>query len=171
MTTEKAVAPAALVAPTALAAPVTAPSLVTGLLAALGTSLLATNTPVAPAEVPVLWGLLAWVRRQNQQTLIDKTTSISQIPAQSGQTVDDAMTDITALSAPVTVNVAAAARRRHGRCNPAGFCAGECGDAADQSIRGRGYFHRRAGGREHQHRGHRLEQHDLEYHLGHRLGR
>ena len=38
--------------------------IVPSLLAAFGTSLLATNTPVAPAHVPVLWGLLAWVRRR-----------------------------------------------------------------------------------------------------------
>ena len=57
VTTEKAVTLAALVAPTALAAPVTVPSIVPGLLTALGTSLLATNTPVAPAQVPVLWGV------------------------------------------------------------------------------------------------------------------
>ena len=53
----------------------------------------------------------------------------------------------------------------------AGFCAGECGDAADQSIVGAGHLHQRADRREHQHPGHRLEQRDLEYHLGHRLGR
>ena len=59
--------------------------------------------------------------------------------------------------------------RRHA-CS-AGFCAGECGDAADQSVVGGGHLHRRADRREHQHPGHRLEQRDLQYHLGHRLGR
>ena len=70
----------------------------------------------------------------------------------------------TTTSAPVTITVANAA------C-PAGFCAGECGDTADQSVVGGGHLHRCAGRRGHQHPGHRLEQRDLEYHLGHRLGR
>ena len=58
--------------------------------------------------------------------------------------------------------------RCHGRS--AGFCAGECGDTADQSIIGAGHLHRRADRREHQHRGHRLEQRDLEYHVGDGFG-
>ena len=77
------VAPTALaaqVAPTALAAPAPTP-VATTLLAAFAASLLATKTPVAPAQVPALWALLAWVRRQNQQTLIDKSAPVTNVPA------------------------------------------------------------------------------------------
>ena len=38
----------------------------------------------------------------------------------------------------------------------AGFCAGKCGDTADQSIGGGGRLHPRAGRWKHQHLGHRL---------------
>ena len=72
----------------------------------------------------------------------------------------------TALSAPVTVNVANAATTA-----PPAFVQVKCGDTADQSIRGGGHLHRRAGRREHQHRGHRLEQRHLQHHLGDRFGR
>ena len=61
--------------------------------------------------------------------------------------------------------------RRQCNCRSAGFCAGECGDAADQSVVGGGHLHQCADRRKHQHPGHRLEQRHLEYHLGDRLGR
>ncbi|MFZ0833525.1 MAG: DUF1214 domain-containing protein, partial [Mycobacterium sp.] len=38
--------------------------IVAGVLSVFGTGPMATNTPVAPAEPPALWGLLAWVRRE-----------------------------------------------------------------------------------------------------------
>src|SRR4029077_19128209 len=52
--------------------------------------------------------MLAWVRRQSQQTLIDETLTVSQTPTQSSQTVDG-VTGNTELSAPVAVGVATAA--------------------------------------------------------------
>ena len=56
-----------------------------------------------------MWAMLAWVRRQSQQTLIDETPTVSQTPAQSSQTVDGVVTGNTELSAPVAVAVATAA--------------------------------------------------------------
>ena len=74
VTTEEAVAPAALVAPTALAAP--AVTVARTLLAAFGANQLATKTPVAPAQVPVLWALLAWVRRELEQTVSNASMAV-----------------------------------------------------------------------------------------------
>ncbi len=51
------------------------------------------------------------------------------------------------------------------------FCASECGDTANQSIYGYGYLRECAGRWRHQHPRHRLEQRDLQHHLGHRLSR
>ena len=60
--------PIALVAPVVSPTPVPAPSVVvravTTLLSAFGIDVLAGTTPVGPAESPLVWGLLAWVRRQ-----------------------------------------------------------------------------------------------------------
>ncbi len=51
-------------APAAETAQPTAPRLVSALLAAVGFAPLAANTPVAPAQPPALWALLAWARRE-----------------------------------------------------------------------------------------------------------
>jgi hypothetical protein len=51
-------------APAAETAQLTAPRLVSALLAAVGFAPLAANTPVAPAQPPALWALLAFARRE-----------------------------------------------------------------------------------------------------------
>ena len=60
--------PVSLLSPTAVPPPVSPPSpvarAVTSLLSVFGIDLLAGTTPVAPAQSPLLWGLLGWVRRQ-----------------------------------------------------------------------------------------------------------
>jgi hypothetical protein len=47
--------------------------LVSGLLSAIGLNPQATNAPVAPAQAPMLWTLLAWVRREYEQSLLKAT--------------------------------------------------------------------------------------------------
>lgn len=47
--------------------------LASGLLGLVGLGPAATGTPAAPAEPPFLWAVLAWVRRQVQQTLFNRT--------------------------------------------------------------------------------------------------
>ena len=92
--------------PVASSAPLAPPNVISGVvssvLAWVGLSPSVSNTPLAPVDSPALWAVLAWARRQNQQTLIDETPTVSKTPAQSSQTVDSVVTDITALSAPMT---------------------------------------------------------------------
>ena len=61
-------------APATLTAPVT-PSIntLTDVLAAFGLAPLASNHPLAPAEPPIMWGLLSWTRRQNAETAFDQS--------------------------------------------------------------------------------------------------
>ena len=100
---------------------------VSNVLAWVGLASLSTNAPTVPVESPVLWAVLAWTRRQNEKSLIGDTPTISSTPTQNSQTIDglgtgdltaagdqgdrQALADpsITALSAPVTVDVASAA--------------------------------------------------------------
>jgi YVTN family beta-propeller protein len=124
----------AVVAPQAKLATASAPaapaSAVTGvvsnMLAWVGLAPLATNSPTAPVESPALWAVCAWCRRQNEKSLIGDTPTNSSTPTQNGQTIDGVVTgdltaagdqgdrraladpSITALSAPVTVDVASA---------------------------------------------------------------
>ena len=138
--------------PVAASAPVAPPNVVSrvvsSVLAWVGLGPLVSNAPstsnapLTPVQSPVLWAVLGWVRRQYQQTLAGETPTISTAAVQSGQTVDPAVTDITALSAPVTLNAAAAAAD----AGSAGFCAGEGGDTADESVVGGGDLHRCADG-------------------------
>jgi len=67
------------------------------------------NDPLAPVQSPALLAVLAWARRQNQQTLIDETPPVIKTTTQSGQTVDGVVTDNAALSALVKDDVALAA--------------------------------------------------------------
>lgn len=78
-------------------------------LASVGLGPFVSNNPLAPVDSPAMWAVLAWVRRQNQQTLIGETPAISKTPAQSSQTVDNVVTGNTGLSASVPVDVANAA--------------------------------------------------------------
>ena len=99
--------------PVASGAPLAPPNVVSGaassVLALVGLSPFISDNPLAPVPSPAMWAMLAWVRRQSQQTLIDETPTVSQTPAQSSQTVDSVVTGNTELSAPVTVTVADAA--------------------------------------------------------------
>ena len=99
--------------PVASGAPLAPPNVVSGavssVLALVGLSPFISDNPVAPVPSPAMWAMLAWVRRQSQQTLIDETPTVSQTPAQSSQTVDGVVTGNTELSAPVAVAVATAA--------------------------------------------------------------
>ncbi len=66
-------APAAMTAEAPTAAPTAAPTTsiggtFRGLLAAFGVGHLAGTSPLAPVQAPVMWGLLAWVRREFQRT-------------------------------------------------------------------------------------------------------
>ena len=108
-------------APTAVAAPVTAPSNVSGLAAAFGISPLATNNPVAPADGPALWALLAWLRRKREQTISNsgmtvptRSTKVAAPPADAAVTTVAAPAD----AAVTTVAAPAPARRggHHGGC-------------------------------------------------------
>ena len=72
------------------------PGVVSSVLAWVGLSPSVSNNPLAPVHSPALWAVLAWARRQNQQTLTDETPTISTTPAQSSQTVDSVVTDNTA---------------------------------------------------------------------------
>ena len=67
------------------------------------------NAPLTPVQSPVLWAVLGWVRRQYQQTLAGETPVNGTTAVVGGQTVDPAVTDIAALSAPATLNATAAA--------------------------------------------------------------
>jgi hypothetical protein len=53
------------------------PRLVSGLLAAVGLAPLAANTPLAPAQSPAPWALLAWARREFERSIAPhpKTTT------------------------------------------------------------------------------------------------
>ena len=75
----------------------------------VGLSPFVSNDPLAPVQSPALWAVLAWARRQNQQTLIDETPPVIKTTTQSGQTVDGVVTDNAGLSALVTDDVALAA--------------------------------------------------------------
>ena len=69
-------APARVAAPAAVTAPVTVPRIVSGLLASFGLSPLAANTPLAPAEPPMVWGLLAWARREFENAVSNSGRSV-----------------------------------------------------------------------------------------------
>ena len=104
------IAPEAQAVPVVSSAP-SAPSNVlsrvaSNVLAWVGLSPSASGTPLAPVQSPALWAVLAWARRQNEQTLTDETPTINMNPAQSSQTVDSVVTANTtlSLSAPVTDN-------------------------------------------------------------------
>ena len=98
--------------PVASSAPLAPPNVMSGVvssvLAWVGLSPFVSDTPLAPVDSPALWAVLAWARRQNQQTLIDETPTISTTPAQSSQTVDGVVTDNAAI-------VGAGDRRRRPR--------------------------------------------------------
>jgi hypothetical protein len=82
---------------------------VSGVLAWIGLGPSVSDAPLAPVQSPVLWAVLGWVRRQSEQTLVGDTPTMSTTAGQSSQTVDPVVADITALSAPATLNVADAA--------------------------------------------------------------
>ena len=99
--------------PKAFSAPLAPPDVVSGVvssvLAGVGLSPFVSNNPLAPVHSPALWAVLAWARRQNQQTLIDETPPVIKTPAENSQTVDGVVTENAALSALVTDDVALAA--------------------------------------------------------------
>jgi YVTN family beta-propeller protein/YD repeat-containing protein len=125
----------AFVAPQAMPATASAPAapasgvtgVVSNVLAWVALAPLATDSPTAPMESPALWAVCAWCRRQNEKSLIGDTPTNSSIPTQNGQTIDGVVagdltaagdqgdrqaladTSISALPAPVTVDVASAA--------------------------------------------------------------
>ena len=71
-----------------LAAPATFVNVAAGLATAALAPLLAPVAPAVPAQGPGLWVLLAWVRRQIQHTLFNRTPTIAYNPAETIQTVD-----------------------------------------------------------------------------------
>jgi hypothetical protein len=76
-------------APTAVSAPATPGNVITGLvsglLSAIGLNPQAATGPVAPAQAPTLWTLLAWGRREFEQSLPKQTAGVQ---ATSALTVD-----------------------------------------------------------------------------------
>ena len=98
--------------------------MVSNVLAWVGLAPLSSNAPTAPVESPALWAVCAWCRRQNGRSSLGPT--ISSTPIQNSQTIDGLLTgdltaagdqgdrqavadpSITALSAPLTVDVASA---------------------------------------------------------------
>ncbi len=103
---EKSAVPVAASAPLAPSNDI--PGVVSSVLAWVGMSPDVSNEPLAPVDSPALWAALAWVRRQNQQTLIDETPTLIKTTTQSSQTADGAVTDNAGLSALVTDDVALA---------------------------------------------------------------
>ena len=121
--TAPAVPPAAVAtqlvpAVTALPVPASPVSVVTGLVSGLlawvGLSPGLTNAPVAPAQAPLLWGLLAWVRREVQRTFFNQTPTTAYNPAENSQSIDGVITgDLNAVDAdgdPVSFTVTEAPR-------------------------------------------------------------
>jgi YVTN family beta-propeller protein len=84
------VVPAALVAPANPVSFVT--GVVSGVLTWLGLNPLLTGSPTAPAEPPLLLGLLEWVRRQVQHTLFNRTPTTAYNPAENSQSMDGVVT-------------------------------------------------------------------------------
>ncbi len=116
--TAPAVPPAAVAtqlvpAVTALPVPASPVSVVTGLVSGLlawvGLSPGLANAPVAPAQAPLLWGLLAWVRREVQRTFFNQTPTTAYNPAENSQSIDGVITgDLNAVDAdgdPVSFTV------------------------------------------------------------------
>ena len=89
MSAVSSTAVAAQLLPAAPASPV---SPVSVLLAWVGLGPLLTDAPVAPVQAPALWGLVEWVRRQGQHTLINKTPTTAYNPAETSQSVDGVIT-------------------------------------------------------------------------------
>ena len=94
-----------LLSPVVIPPPVATPSVVaqavTSLLSVFGIDLLAGTTPVAPAQPPVLWGLLAWVRRQ----LADAIPGVPQVATTTtslvtSQPIDAVSPDLGAAASP-----------------------------------------------------------------------
>ena len=83
---------------------------VSSVLTWVGLSPFVSDQPLAPVNSPALWAMLAWARRQNQQTLIDEAPPVIKTPTERSQTVDGVVTQDAGLSAPMTDDVALAER-------------------------------------------------------------
>ena len=79
------------------------------MLAWVGLAPLSTNAPTAPVESPVLWAVLAWTRRQSQQTLADETPSSDAKPTQTSLILADQSVADEALALTAAMAVANAA--------------------------------------------------------------
>ncbi|MDZ4265061.1 MAG: beta-propeller fold lactonase family protein [Mycobacterium sp.] len=92
---------AAAPVPAAQAAPVSVVSgLVSGLLAWVGLSPGLTSAPAVPAEAPLLWGLLEWVRREVRRAFVNQTPTTAYHPAENSQSVGGVVTgDLNAVDA------------------------------------------------------------------------
>ena len=72
---------------------------------------LATNAPLAPVDTPVMWGLLAWARRQSEQTAVGDTPTIAASPTATSLTTGTVSGSPAAAAASgnqMTLTVAAA---------------------------------------------------------------
>ena len=96
-------------APATLTAPVT-PSIntLTDVLAAFGLAPLASNHPLAPAEPPVMWGLLSWTRRQNAETAFDQSPTTVADTIQNSLVADPADPPSVANAQPAAAQGASA---------------------------------------------------------------
>ncbi|MGI9125627.1 MAG: DUF4185 domain-containing protein, partial [Mycobacterium sp.] len=81
---------------------------INGLLAAFGMGPLAANSPLAPAEQPALWGLLAWTRKQFEKSIPAAGVSASIPTVATGTALAAAAVPPAAatLAAPTTNTVA-----------------------------------------------------------------
>lgn len=66
--------------------------MVSGVLSWLGLSPLLTGGPTAPAQSPLQWGLLEWVRRQIRHTLFNRGPTVAYNPAENSQSADGVIT-------------------------------------------------------------------------------
>ena len=91
-----ATAAAAQVVPAEQAAPASptgvVSSMVSGFLAWMGLSPGLTHAPAAPAQSPLLWGLLEWARRQVRHTFFNRTPTTAYNPAGNSQSADGVIT-------------------------------------------------------------------------------
>ena len=84
-------------------------SLAAGLASLVGLSPTLTDQPLAPAEPPTLWVMLAWVRRQFEQTLFNRSPQVGFGPVTTSQSetgvVTGVITTADAEQDPLTMHV------------------------------------------------------------------
>ena len=75
---------------------------VSSVLTWVGLSPFVSDQPLGPVNSPALWAMLAWARRQNQQTLIDEAPPVIKTPTEPAK--PSTVRPKTGLSAPMTLS-------------------------------------------------------------------